>query len=343
MFKGIMKTITQKMKSSSLILIVLFTIVFSSCKNNEFKENEIVKRATKIEQKDGVQPFAEYIFSQFYNVRDFTMNSDEDEAYFTLQSPARELSVIMKMKKENNYWQDPEISSFSGQFTDLEPFLSPDNLKLYFVSNRPVTMDSTKSKDMDIWYVERNSKTANWSEPKNIGAPINTDGDEFYPSVSSNGSLYFTAIKKELESQDDIFVSKWVNNTYSKPELLGEAINSKGAEYNAYIAPDESYILFGGWRRPDALGSGDMYISKNIDGVWQAAENLGENINSEYMEFCPFVNNGVLYFTSRRSSVEQKENGFDNTKELITEINRYDNGASRIYKVNFRNYNSLSP
>ncbi len=319
----------------------LFTLFFitslMSCKQKETQKEDITKSETITEIKEEVQPFAEHIFSKFTNVRDFTINADETEAYFTLQSPARELSVIMKIKKENNKWQYPKVCSFSGRYSDLEPFLSPDNLKLYFVSNRPVSKDSINTKDMDIWYVERTTEMDVWSKPKNIGAPINTEGDEFYPSVANNGNLYFTTIKKELDSEDDIFISKWKNNAYSEPELLSERINTRGAEYNAFIAPDESYIIFGGWRRPDGLGSGDMYISRNINGEWTKAENLGNKINSKYMEFCPFVINGTLYFTSRRSSVTQKENGFKSTEELLSEINRYDNGASRIYKVIFNN------
>lgn len=330
------------MKSFKLILLAWVIIISSSCKNNEAPEKEPTKPEAKAELKEGVQPFAEHIFSQFTNVRDFTMSSDETEAYFTLQSPARELSVIMKIKKKNDTWQAPQISTFSGQYTDLEPFLSPDNLKLYFVSNRPISKDSTNTKDMDIWYVERSTKDDAWSEPKNIGTPINTEADEFYPAVANNGNLYYTTIKRELESQDDIFMSKWENNTYTEPVILGEGVNTKGAEYNAFIAPDESYIIFGGWRRADGLGSGDMYISRNIDGVWTKAENLGDKINSKGMEFCPFVNNGVLYFTSRRSSVEMKENGFNSAEELIDEINKYDNGASRIYKVDFKTILSSS-
>ncbi|WP_412559500.1 TolB family protein [Winogradskyella sp. MIT101101] len=325
------------MKFLNVLIAVVILLSISSCKDNEASKEVTSEPEMENQEKGGVQPFAEHIFSQFTNVRDFTVDKDETEAYFSLQSPARELSVIMKIEKKNNEWQDPEISSFSGQYTDLEPFLSPDNLKLYFVSNRPVSKDSTNTKDMDIWYVERSTKAEAWSKPKNIGAPINTDGDEFYPAVASNGNLYFTLIKEELESADDIYVSKWENNAYAEPTILGEGVNTKGAEYNAFIAPDESYIIFGGWRRPDAIGSGDMYISRSVNGEWTTAENLGETINSKYMEFCPFVNNGTLYFTSRRSSVESKENGFTNTEELISEINKYDNGASRIYHVEFRN------
>lgn len=323
----------MKFLNSVLAILIAFSIM--SCKEKERTSKTIEETETP---KDRVQPFAEHIFSQFTNVRDFTMNLEETEAYFSLQSPARELSVIMKIENKDNQWQESQITSFSGQYSDLEPFLSPDNLRLYFASNRPVSKDSTNTKDMDIWYVERISKTSEWSEPINIGAPINTEADEFYPSISNNNNLYFTTIKKELESADDIFISKWENNTYSEPVLLGEGVNTKGAEYNAFIAPDESYIIFGGWRRTDGLGSGDLYISKNVDGIWTKAENLSETINSKYMEFCPFVNNGTLYFTSRRSNVTQKETGFSSAEELFTEINKYDNGASRIYQIDFNKH-----
>lgn len=330
------------MKVNNFILVFVFFYTISSCKDNEVKPNH-EKTEASTELLEGVQPFAPHIFSQFANVRDFTMNNEETEAYFTLQSPGRELSVIMKMENKKGTWQQPEISSFSGKYTDLEPFLSPDNLKLYFVSNRPVSKDSSTTKDMDIWYVERSTIDTDWSEPKNLGAPINTTGDEFYPSVASNGNLYFTLIKPELESADDIYVSRLENGIYTEPTILGDGVNTKGAEYNAFIAPDESYLIFGGWRRPDGLGSGDMYMSRNTNGTWTTAENLGNKINSKYMEFCPFVLNGTLYFTSRRSSVTAKDNGFESTEELLSEINKYDSGFSRIYKVDFKNYNSQSP
>jgi hypothetical protein len=80
-----------------------------------------------------------------------------------------------------------------------------------------------------------------------------------------------------------------------------------------------------------------MYISENNNGEWSMAKNLGEQINSKDMEFCPFVNNGTLYFTSRRSSVEMKENGFTSTEKLMSQINKYDNGSSRIYRVDYIN------
>ncbi|NNE32970.1 MAG: hypothetical protein HKN40_11430 [Winogradskyella sp.] len=322
------------MKFLNFLLIFSLAFVLVSCNENgkTNKQSPPLETETSLES---IQPVAKNLFSKFTNVRDFTISTDETEAYFSLQSPARELSVIMKIEKKNNVWQAPEIADFSGRFTDLEPFLSPDNLKLYFVSDRPVSEDSTDTKDMDIWYVERENRSSSWSEPKNIGPPISTEADEFYPAVASNGNLYYTTIRKELNSEDDILMSKWENSTYNEPKLLGDGVNTKGAEYNAYIAPDESYIIFGAWRRQDGLGSGDLYMSKYVNDEWTKAVNLGDKINSKDMEFCPFVNDGVLYFTSRRSTVKRNTEGFKTTEELLREINKYDNGASRIYKVNF--------
>ncbi|WP_298899545.1 hypothetical protein [uncultured Psychroserpens sp.] len=324
----------------SISLLVLCVLLFNCNERQSSETNEVdLEKPPQITYKEGaVTPFAPSIFSQFINVRDFTIDPEENEAYFTLLSPARELSVVMHIQKENDTWNDPKIASFSGQYTDLEPFLSPDGLKLYFASNRPVSKDSTSVKDFDIWYVQRDQLDLEWSQPINLGAPVNSALDEFYPSVTSSNNIYFTTVKKELESQDDIFMCEWKNGVYSEPVVLGEGVNTKGAEYNAFVAPDESYILFGGWRRPDGLGSGDIYMSKRENGVWQTATNLGETINSKDMEYCPFVNTktGTLYLTSRRNNVEKKESGYTDTEELLNQINRYDNGASRIYKVDFK-------
>lgn len=320
------------MKSPKLIVLLISLSFLFSCKETLKQEKDTPKEQSEV-KKEGVQPFAENTFSQYTNVRDFTISTTEDEAYFSLQSPGRELSVIMKMKKQNNKWKTPEISTFSGKYTDLEPFLSPDNLRLYFASNRPVAKDSSITKDFDIWYVKRNSLDAEWSSPQNLGAPVNTKADEFYPAITNSGNIYFTAITEETGPADDIFVSHWENNSYSKPLILSDSINTKGAEFNAFVAPDESYIIFSGWQRSDGIGAGDMYISKKADGQWAIAKNLGEIINSKQTDFCPFVANGKLYFTSRRSNVANKENGFTNTEELLSEINRYDNGFSRIYQV----------
>ncbi|WP_179009326.1 PD40 domain-containing protein [Winogradskyella forsetii] len=326
------------MKFSQILSPIILVVTFSNCDTKT--EGPSVSKSTTQETVMGVQPFAENVFSQFTNIRDFTINVEEDEAYFTLLSPLSELSVIMKIQRGDMNWGQPKISSFSGKYKDLEPFISPDNLRLYFASNRPTSKDSTAVKDFDIWYVERQDKTAEWSQPINLGAPINTTADEFYPSVALSNNIYFTTINENSQSQDDIYVSKWENGTYRAPIKLDDAINSNGPEFNAFIAPDESYMLFSGWKRKDGVGSGDLYISHQKNGSWSPAKNLGKAINSKQIDYCPFVNQstGMLYFTSRRSTVKRLDSGYISAQSLFSEINKYENGLSRIYRVNLNKF-----
>ncbi len=275
--------------------------------------------------------------SKYQKIRDFTITSDGDEGYITLQSPLEEVCVIAMIKKSDNMWSEPEVTRFSGKYKDLEPFLSPDNLKLYFVSNRPLNSPDGEPKDYDIWYVERENPGAGWGMPVNIGEPVNTEHNEFYPAITNSNNLYITSDRPDSKGQDDIFFCGWNGNQYSEPVSMSESINSESYEFNAYVDPDESYLIFSGYNREDGYGSGDMYISfRDSNQNWSEASNLGDGINSKYMDYCPFVDliNETLYFTSRRSSIEPR-NDIHSLEDLDKVINIYENGNSRLYKVKF--------
>lgn len=296
----------------------------------------LISPLTLAQEKLQVQPVLPDIIMEFPNVRDFTISLTLDEAYFTAQSYIGELSVIITVIKKNGKWSEPEIAPFSGKYQDLEPFLSPDGLKLYFVSSRPLSDSTDNPKDFDIWYVQRENQNSQWSSPINIGLPFNTENNEFYPSIAANKNIYFTSDASSSKGKDDIFVSEWENDQYSKPVSLSDSINSEGYEFNSYVSPDESFIIFSGYNRADGLGSGDLYISyRNDNGAWSKARNLGPEINSDKMDYCPFVNIGteMLYFTSKRSQLNYPKSGFNTVTELLSGMNSYENGQSRIYKV----------
>jgi len=100
------------------------------------------------------------------------------------------------------------VAPFSGNYYDLEATFAPDGKTLYFVSNRPLLKDSTL-KDFDIWKTEKINGI--WQAPKNLGNIINTEADEFYPSVTKNGTIYFTAQYKHSKGKEDIWMSRLVN------------------------------------------------------------------------------------------------------------------------------------
>jgi len=283
-------------------------------------------------QLSNAQEAALPILNNFNKTRDFTIGNNQTEAYFTVQSPNEELSGIFKSIKVKGEWQEATLVTFSGQFKDLEPFLSPDGLQLYFASNRPLLVSESKIKDFDIWVVERKTITKDWSEPINLGAHINSEHNEFYLSIANSKNMYFTSDRPSAKGKDDIFLSKWSKDGYLTAKSMSSAINTESYEYNSYIAPDESFMIFGGYKRKDGLGSGDLYISYKEDGKWSLAKNMGETINSKYMDYCPFVNwsTKTLYFTSKRSILKADKKL--NNVEFLNEVNSYNSGLSRVYK-----------
>lgn len=243
---------------------------------------------------------ADGFISTHISERDFAMSPDGKEIYFTIASPRNDFQTIVFCKQlKNGQWTKPEVVSFAGLYSDLEPAFSTDGKTLYFASNRPV--NGTEPKDFDIWLTVRESN--GWSEPVNLGTPVNTKDDEFFPSITKTGNLYFTAsYKGQGRGREDIYRAEWKGDQYQTPQPLDSAINSKVDEFNAFVSPDEDYILFTSYGRGDDSGGGDLYMSvKDRSGKWEAAKCLTE-LNSKYLEYCPYVSpdGKILFLTSTR-------------------------------------------
>ena len=279
--------------------------------------------------------------NEFQNLRDFCISQNHDEVFFTVQSPNQDLSQIAFMKKTNGNWSRPELLPFCDEHRYLEPFLSYDGTRLYFVSDRPLNDSITVRKDFDIWHVTRNGSHDKWSEPINMGRPVNSTLDEFYPTLSNNNNLYLTIDAPSGLGKDDIYYCRWDGEKYSKPVLLNNNINSSGYEFNAFISKDESFLIYTKYNADDGFGSGDLYIArKDISGEWQQAKNLDKPVNTPDMEYCPFYDgsNKTLYFTSRRNKLESRR--FKNLKAYQSYISSGENGLSRIfqYKIELNKY-----
>ena len=141
-----------------------------------------------------VKSFLSEIIQQYPSVRDVAISANGSEIYFSLQGYQGELSTIVSANSSNGKYSKPQVASFSGKYHDLEPFLSVDGLRLYFSSDRPLDNTSNELKDYDIWYVERKTLKDEWSNAMNVGAPINTKDNEFYPSITLSNNLYFTSM-----------------------------------------------------------------------------------------------------------------------------------------------------
>ena len=136
---------------------------------------------------------------------------DGKTLYFVRSTPNFNLWTILVSRFERGKWSEPEVAPFSGQYSDADPFITPDSKRLYFISSRPVT--GKKMQDLDIWFVEQTEKDT-WSEPKNLGAPVNSDGAEWYPTMTKDGTLYFGSDRAGGKGRTDIYRSRLVGGKY---------------------------------------------------------------------------------------------------------------------------------
>lgn len=282
--------------------------------------------------------FAPGIVSDELSNRDMAVSPAYDELLYTVQYRGGMFSTILHAEKKNGKWTKPAVASFSGIYNDLEPAFSPDGKKLYFASNRPIP--GATSKDYNIWVLTKQNGI--WTNPAPLPAPVNSSADEFYPSVTKSGSIYFTRMLKD--KGEDIVYCKWNNNVFEAAVSLPDVINTTGDEFNAFVDPDEQYIIYTGYKRKDAFGSGDLYISKkNEQGEWMASVNLGTAVNGTGLSYCPYISPDKKYLffsSSRNSSIKppfEKQQTIKSLKQLINQpLNGWDNiywiDASQFFK-----------
>ncbi len=202
---------------------------------------------------------------------------------------------IRYSKMENGTWTRPVMLIGHETYSFNDPMLSPDENRLYYISNKPRV--GAQIGDYDIWYSKKLSN--GWSGPINAGKNINSSKNEYYISFTSDGTMYYSSNKNAGQERDydyDIYASKQKNGVFQKSIRLGNQINSTDYEADVFIAPDESYIIFCS-TRADGYGKGDLYIGfKQENGEWSKAVNLKAPINSKNHELCPWVTQDGKYF-----------------------------------------------
>lgn len=123
-----------------------------------------------------------------------------------------------------------------------------------------------------------------WTPPENLGPPVNTRDWESQPSMGSDGrTLYFIRASKAPDGVKgmDIYVTKMgADGAFSKPERLGDNVNTQGQEQSVQIHPDGKTLYFSSDGFP-GMGGADIFVSRmQPDGSWGKPMNLGYPINS---------------------------------------------------------------
>ncbi len=193
----------------------------------------------------------------------------------------------------------------NSRYPDYGPLISADESVLIFTSRRETSMGGELSEiDQDFFediYISYNDGNE-WTEPANMGAPINTDIHDATVNLTADGQKLF--IYKDLgynKGAGDIFECKLEGNEWSKPKKLPKAINSDFHESSACYSHDGKRIYFI-TDKPGGIGGRDIYYSDMDEkGKWGEAVNMGETLNTTYDEEGIFISHDgkTMYFSSQ--------------------------------------------
>lgn len=136
-------------------------------------------------------------------------------------------------KKIGDKWSRPRNfgAPVNTNAWESQPTMAADGRTIYFVSNRPGGYGG-----MDIWKTTMTAEGA-FTAPENLGATINTPGDDAAPFIHSDGrTLYFASNGRVgMGGYDIYYATLQSDGTWSEPQNLGYPINSPADELNIFI------------------------------------------------------------------------------------------------------------
>lgn len=187
------------------------------------------------------------------------------------------------------------------------PFISADGKKFFMMSTRPGGLGG-----MDIWVSTRKSEKHAWSEPVNVGAPINSAANDFCPTIARDGKTFYFVSTRPGHCGDtangDIYTAKLDSKSHAKKVThLGCKVNSAWDEHSPFPAKiaGKQVLLYSSARpydRRDAAGDHDLYASPMKGGKYVEGKRL-PGINTTANEGQPNLssNGKELFFWSDRA------------------------------------------
>jgi Tol biopolymer transport system component len=200
--------------------------------------------------------------------------------------------------------------SLNTAFNDGCPTLAPDGRTLFMASNRAGGFGG-----QDIWIARREGPDDGWSAPENVGAPINTEFDDFCPSPTRNGHLFFfVSARPGGCGGADIYMTRWQNENHGweEPVNLGCEVNTAANEASPFLVHGpEGFVLYfssnvaGGYsdESPSGItGDDDIYLSEWHGGYFQGRR-LVEGVNTAANDSRPNLSHDgqEMFFDSNRA------------------------------------------
>ncbi|MGK6319326.1 TolB family protein [Sphingomonas sp. DT-204] len=196
-------------------------------------------------------------------------------------------------------WEPAQDTPIAGDGLEADPVFTDGGRRLWFISSR--STDGIRRKDMDIWTVVRGADDR-WGTPERLPAPVNSEGQEWFPRPAPDGWLYFGSNRPGGAGKTDIWRARRANGRWTV-ENAGPAINGPGDDYEPLVSPDGTRMLI-------ATAEG-YYESRRGPRGWQPRTKLGPDYNVNGTEI------GALFAPDGKAVLIARDVGGGKSGELV--------------------------
>jgi peptidoglycan-associated lipoprotein len=191
------------------------------------------------------------------------MNAQANRLYFTRCAESSEDGSgfrgcqIYVSKRTGMSFGEPEHVNLGGDSTDVngQPAISEDELTLIFASERKGGKGGK-----DLWYATRETKSGEFSRPINLGMAINTEGDEYFPFLKNDTTLYFASNGHPGLGGLDIFVATKKDGKFTDPQNIGSPMNTNYDDFGIIFIPGKEEGYFSSNRKGGRGGDDIFYF-----------------------------------------------------------------------------------
>ena len=195
------------------------------------------------------------------------------------------------MKYENGVWTIPRLSPFSDGSRESGPNFSPDGLRIFFNSRRPLPHGVATGHEMNVWQIRK--VNGYWTDGEVIGPPV-SNYKPMFVTETKEGTIYFTG-----NIERGIYTAKCDSGTFREPVRLPDTINGLNWAGHPFVDPEERYLIFDS--NVDQKGTKNLFLSfRSAQDEWCPALNINDYLRFPNHAGIPHVSpdGKYLFFSS---------------------------------------------
>ena len=200
----------------------------------------------------------------------------------------------------------------NDEYSVGHPALSPDGNTLYFASDMPGGQGMS-----DLYKVSVNSD-GTFGTPQSLGSTINTEGKEVFPSVDSNGTLYFSSDGHLGIGLLDVFMAEANGSGFGKVKNMGTGVNSADDDF-AFVFDPSTMTGFVSSNRSGGKGSDDIYAIKELEIACEVTINV--TVLNEYTDG-PIAGARVDMYDEFENNLSSRTTGEDGSASFLAECDK---------------------